>query len=61
MLLRGEENKAILRDVGRALGLGPIADRKKKAAQYGSGIMNVMKAMAKRDGVTLSEMVNSLV
>ena len=61
MLLRGDENKAILRDVGRALGLGPIADRKKKAAQYGSGIMNVMKAMAKRDGLTLSEMVNSLV
>lgn len=61
MLLRGEENKAILRDVGRALGLGPIADRKKKAAQYGSGIMNVMKSMAKRDGLTLSEMVNSIV
>ena len=61
MLLRGEENKAILRDVGRALGLGPIADRKKKAAQYGSGIMNIMKAMAKREGLTLSEMVNSLV
>ena len=61
MLLRGDENKAILRDVGRALGLGPIADRKKKAAQYGSGIMNAMKAMAKRQGVTLGEMVSSLV
>jgi asparagine synthase (glutamine-hydrolysing) len=58
MLLRGDENKAILRDVGRALGLGPIADRKKKAAQYGSGIMNSMKAMAKRDGLTLTEMVD---
>jgi asparagine synthase (glutamine-hydrolysing) len=61
MMLRGDENKAILRDVGRALGLGPIADRKKKAAQYGSGIMNTMKAMAKRDGMTLTEMVDSLV
>ncbi len=60
MLLRGDENKAILRDVGRALGLGPIADRKKKAAQYGSGIMNAMKRMAKRDGLTLGEMVNRL-
>jgi asparagine synthase (glutamine-hydrolysing) len=61
MLLRGDENKAILRDVGRALGLGPIADRKKKAAQYGSGIMNALKAMAKKDGLTLGEMVNGLV
>jgi asparagine synthase (glutamine-hydrolysing) len=61
MLLRGEENKAILRDVGRALGLGQIADRKKKAAQYGSGIMNAMKSMAKKDRLTLDEMVNSLV
>jgi asparagine synthase (glutamine-hydrolysing) len=61
MLLRGDENKAILRDVGRALGLGPIADRKKKAAQYGSGIMNAMKAMAKRDGLTLSEFVSPIV
>jgi asparagine synthase (glutamine-hydrolysing) len=60
MLLRGDENKAILRDVGRALGLGPIADRKKKAAQYGSGIMNAMKRMAKRDGLTLSEMVDRI-
>ncbi len=60
MLIRGDENKAILRDVGRALGLGPIADRRKKAAQYGSGIMNAMKAMAKREGLTLSEMVNRL-
>lgn len=61
MLLRGDENKAILRDVGRALGLGPIADRKKKAAQYGSGIMNAMKKMAKRDGLTLGEMVDRVV
>lgn len=60
MLIRGDENKAILRDVGRALGLGPIADRRKKAAQYGSGIMNAMKAMAKRDGLSLSEMVDRL-
>jgi len=60
MLLRGDENKAILRDVGRALGLGPIADRKKKAAQYGSGIMDAMKAMAKREGLTLGEMVDRL-
>ncbi len=61
MLIRGDENKAILRDVGRALGLGPIADRKKKAAQYGSGIMNAMKSMAKKDHLTLAEMVNGLV
>ena len=61
MLIRGDENKVILREVGRALGLGPIADRKKKAAQYGSGIMNAMKSMAKKDRLTLAEMVNGLV
>ncbi len=61
MLLRGDENKAILRDIGRALGLGPIADRKKKAAQYGSGIMDAMKAMAKHEGLTMGEMVARLV
>lgn len=60
-LLRGDENKAILRDMGRALGLGQVADRKKKAAQYGSGIMNAMKSMAKKDHQTLGEMVDSLV
>lgn len=37
------ENKVILRDVARLLGLEDIAERKKRAAQYGSGIAKALK------------------
>ena len=47
--------KAVLRDVANELGLGIIASRPKKAAQYGSGFMKVMKADAKKRGVTMRE------
>ena len=36
-------NKLILRDVARLLSLGEVADRKKRAAQYGSGIAKAMR------------------
>jgi asparagine synthase (glutamine-hydrolysing) len=36
-------NKLVLRDVARLLGLGEIADRKKRAAQYGSGIAKALR------------------
>lgn len=35
--------KIILRDVAELLGLGELAERKKRAAQYGSGIARVLK------------------
>jgi len=37
------ENKAALRDVARLLGLEDIAERKKRAAQYGSGIAKALR------------------
>ncbi|MGD0056454.1 MAG: asparagine synthase-related protein [Methanomassiliicoccales archaeon] len=59
--IRNGVRKAVLRDVGISLGLGEIATREKKAAQYGSGIMKVMKAAARRKGKTLGSFVENLV
>jgi asparagine synthase (glutamine-hydrolysing) len=56
----GQSRKVVLRDVARLLGLHQVADRPKKAAQYGSGIMRVMKTEAKRMGVGLRELVPTL-
>ena len=36
-------NKLVLRDVARLLGLGEIAGRRKRAAQYGSGVAKVLR------------------
>jgi len=52
--------KVALREAGRRLGLTEEADRKKKAAQYGSGVMRAMKAMAKRDKMELRDWTSSL-
>ena len=57
---RGSERKAVLRDVARLLDLGEIADRKKKAAQYGSGIMKTLRRAAKRNGMTVRAFIRVL-
>jgi asparagine synthase (glutamine-hydrolysing) len=59
--IRDGVRKAVLRDVGISLGLGEIATREKKAAQYGSGIMKVMKAAARRKGMALGPFIEELV
>jgi len=56
----GQSRKVVLRDVARLLGLHQVADRPKKAAQYGSGVMRMMKAEAKSLGVGLRELVPKL-
>ena len=56
----GQSRKVVLRDVARLLGLDQVADRPKKAAQYGSGVMKVMKAEARRLGVELRSLVPAL-
>jgi asparagine synthase (glutamine-hydrolysing) len=56
----GQSRKVVLREVARLLGLDQVADRPKKAAQYGSGVMRVMKAEAKRLGVGLKELIPAL-
>jgi len=57
---RGKERKAALRDVARLLDMGKIADREKKAAQYGSGIMRCIRQVAKRNGMTVRAFVRTL-
>ncbi|MDI6707479.1 MAG: asparagine synthase C-terminal domain-containing protein [Candidatus Thermoplasmatota archaeon] len=48
--------KHVLRESARVLGLPEeIVVREKKAAQYGSGIMKVMKKLAARENLTLKE------
>lgn len=49
--------KELLRDVARLVGAGELADRKKKAAQYGSGVMRVLKAEAKKRGTSVRGLV----
>jgi asparagine synthase (glutamine-hydrolysing) len=58
--VRGETRKVVLRDVAQLLGLDEAAQRPKKAAQYGSGVMKVMKAEAKRRGIELRQLVSVL-
>ena len=45
--------KAPLRQAAELMGLGPTASREKKAAQYGSGFMNVLRARARDRSLTL--------
>ncbi len=54
------EKKAVLRKAARLAGLNLPAERPKKAAQYGSGVMKVMKKAAKREGMGVREWVRSI-
>lgn len=58
----GGERKVSLRMMARALGLSDrLSDRKKTAAQYGSGIMKVLKSEAKRRGCSrVAELIEEL-
>jgi len=56
--LAGGRNKVILRDTARLLGVPvAIAERKKKAIQYGTGVSKILKAHLKEKGVTLPELM----
>jgi asparagine synthase (glutamine-hydrolysing) len=58
----GEERKVALRNMARALGLSEaLAGQKKTAAQYGSGVMKVLKSEAKRQGLeNVTELIDEL-
>ena len=49
--------KKLLSDAAVDLGYGFLADRKKKAAQYGSGTMDAFRRLSKAHGLTYNEMV----
>ncbi len=58
--VREGARKDPLRKVAANLGIPSLANREKKAAQYGSGFMKVLKARSRREGMDLSEFVSAL-
>lgn len=58
--VRGGVRKIPLREVALLLGCPSLANREKKAAQYGSGFMKVLKARSRKAGMDLSELVSTL-
>ena len=56
-LIPGDVRKENLRKVAEIIGQPEVAAKKKKAAQYGSGAMNLFRKIAKKKGMTVSEMV----
>ena len=56
-LIPGDVRKENLRKVAEEIGQPEVAAKKKKAAQYGSGGMNLFRKIAKKKGVTVNEMV----
>ena len=59
MIVSGDR-KVPLRQAAELMGLGPTARREKKAAQYGSGIMNVLRSRARSRSLTLREYLEEL-
>ena len=59
-LIPGDVRKENLRKVAEMIGQPEVAAKKKKAAQYGSGAMNLFRKIAKRKGVTVNEMVRGM-
>ncbi|MCL2607183.1 MAG: asparagine synthase C-terminal domain-containing protein [Methanomassiliicoccaceae archaeon] len=53
----GEIRKPLLRDVAKAIGQPELAEKPKKAAQYGSGTMVALRSMAKKRKMTVREMI----
>lgn len=58
----GEEGrKTILRDAAKRFGLpAEISDRKKKAAQYGTGAIKILRRIAKAEGLSVSRYIENL-
>jgi len=56
----GDIRKPLLRDAARSLGQPELAERPKKAAQYGSGTMIALRSMAKRRKMTVREMITDM-
>ena len=58
--LDADSRKLVLRQVARNLGYPFIAEKRKKAAQYGSGTMDLVREVAKDRGMTYPELVDSI-
>jgi len=55
-----DNRKPMLRDAAVTLGCPELAEKRKKAAQYGSGTMVTMRSMAKKRKITVREMILSM-
>jgi len=55
-----EVRKAVLRDVAIRMGHPEVAAKPKKAAQYGSGTMDALRKVAKRNGTTVSGLISKI-
>ncbi len=58
--IKGGMRKAPLRSAAASIGADLIASREKKAAQYGSGFMKVLKSRARKERLTVEELLASL-
>lgn len=58
--IRDGTRKAPLRSAAASIGAELIASREKKAAQYGSGFMKVLKSRARKERLTVEELLLSL-
>ena len=56
-IIPGEVRKGTLRDVANIIGRPEVAAKKKKAAQYGSGAMNLLRRMARDRGTTVNGLI----
>jgi len=56
----GDVRKSVLRDVAILIGQPEIAAKPKKAAQYGSGTMDMIRSLAKRKGMTVSRLITTI-
>jgi asparagine synthase (glutamine-hydrolysing) len=52
--------KMILRDISGMIGCGGISQKEKKAAQYGSGAMALIKKICRSKGVTYAELIEMI-
>lgn len=59
-LMPGQIRKENLRKVAEILGQPEVAAKKKKAAQYGSGAMSLFRKIAKKRGLSVSDMVRGM-
>ncbi len=58
--MNADSRKMVLKQVARNLGYPFIAEKRKKAAQYGSGTMDLVREVAANKGMTYSELVNTI-
>ena len=59
--IHGGERKFILKELGRKLELpGAIVDKPKKAVQYGSGTLSLLRGLAKKENLEIHEYLKTI-